>query len=386
MNVPKIGITRLLGAHYYVRDLERSRKFYVDKMDFAEIGKSSERLEVDGRQRSLVFEAGQCMIVCSEPRGSGGRAERYLSKHPDGIGTLLFEVADVEHAFSELERAGGTPISEVQRFEDEGGTLCTFSITTPFGDTTFRFIERRGYRALFPGMTAYETAKGGSNAFGFDAIDHVTSNFQTMKPALLWLHHVLGFEELWDIEFHTQDVAKVELRDGSGLRSKVMWDPKTGIKFANNEPYRPFFKRSQINIFNEEHRGDGVQHIALSTGDIVSAVRGLRQRGVEFMPTPGAYYDALPARLREMGITKLDEPLDELRALEILVDGHEGNYLLQIFLKDSAGLYGNKDAGPFFYEIIERKGDRGFGAGNFRALFESIEREQEDVVASTGSD
>src|SRR5690606_119368 len=170
---------------------------------------------------------------------------------------------------------------------------------------------------LFPGMVLYDSPKGGSNTFGFEGIDHVTSNFQTMKPTLLWLEHVLGFEELWDIEFHTQDVAKVELRDGSGLRSKVMWDPKTGIKFANNEPYRPFFKRSQINVFNEEHRGDGVQHIALSTDDIVTALRGLRERGVEFMPTPGTYCDALPDRLRQMGIERLDEPLDELRELEI---------------------------------------------------------------------
>ncbi len=386
MTKPNIGITRLLGAHYYVRDLERSRRFYVDKMDFAEIGKSSEALEKAGRQRSLVFAAGACIITCSEPDGGGGRAERYLAKHPDGIGTLVFEVKDIDHAFAELERVGGTPIDDVQHHQDDGGTLSTFSITTPFGDTTFRFLQREGYRALFPGMELYDAPRGGTNSFGFDGIDHVTSNFQTMKPALLWLEHVLGFEELWDIQFHTQDVAKVELRDGSGLRSKVMWDKKTGIKFANNEPYRPFFKRSQINVFNEEHRGDGVQHIALSTGDIVGAVRGLRERGVEFMPTPGNYYDALPQRLQQMNIERLEEPIDELRQLEILVDGHDGKYLLQIFLKDSAGLYGSKDAGPFFFEIIERKGDRGFGAGNFRALFESIEREQEAAAPpATGS-
>lgn len=378
MTRPQLGIHRLLGAHYYVRDLARSRRFYVDYMDFSEVGKSSPTLEADGRQRSLVFAAGDCVITCSEPAGEGGRAARYLDKHPDGIGTVVFEVRDIQHTFAELERVGGTPIDEIKRHQDGSGILSTFSITTPFGDTTFRFIERRGYRGLFPGMELYDAPKGGNNRFGFDGIDHVTSNFQTMKPALLWLEHVMGFEELWDIEFHTKDVTKVELREGSGLRSKVMWDPATGIKFANNEPYRPFFKRSQINVFNEEHRGDGVQHIALSTRDIVGAVAGLRERGVQFMPTPGTYYDVLPQRLQQLGISRLDEPISKLRELEILVDGRDGGYLLQIFLKDSAGLYENKEAGPFFFEIIERKGDRGFGAGNFRALFESIERQQTD--------
>jgi 4-hydroxyphenylpyruvate dioxygenase len=156
-----------------------------------------------------------------------------------------------------------------------------------------------------------------------------------------------------------------------------MWDPHSGVKFANNEPWRPSFKASQINVFNEDLRGDGVQHVALALPDIIAAVRGMRERGLAFMPTPGSYYDMLPARLAEHRIGSIDEDLAMLRELEILVDGDgPGAYLLQIFLKDSAGLYGDSAAGPFFFEIIQRKGDQGFGAGNFRALFESIEREQ----------
>jgi 4-hydroxyphenylpyruvate dioxygenase len=198
-----------------------------------------------------------------------------------------------------------------------------------------------------------------------------------MMPALLWLEHVLGFERFWDVEFHTDDVTKDRRDHGSGLRSVVMWDPKSGVKFANNEPFRPHFKASQINIFNEDHRGDGVQHVALGVGDILACVRGLRARGVEFMPTPGSYYDMLPERLARIGVEKIDEDVETLRELEILVDGAANrSYLLQIFLKDSAGLYNSPEAGPFFYEIIHRKGDEGFGAGNFRALFESIERQQ----------
>jgi len=200
-----------------------------------------------------------------------------------------------------------------------------------------------------------------------------------MKPALLWMQHVLGLEQLWEIAFHTNDVAAAGKRDhGSGLKSVVMWDPHSGIKFANNEPFRPYFKDSQINIFSEDNRGDGVQHSALAVTDILHAVRGLRARGVEFMSTPGSYFDMLPERLRTSGIGAIDESLDSLRELEILIDGDKHRqYLLQIFLKEAAGLHHDPEAGPFFFEIIQRKGDQGFGAGNFRALFEAIERDQQ---------
>jgi 4-hydroxyphenylpyruvate dioxygenase len=228
-------------------------------------------------------------------------------------------------------------------------------------------------------MEVFAQPQGGRNAFGFTHIDHITSNFETMSPALLWLEHVLGFTQLWEVAFHTQDVkvGKNAPKDrGSGLRSKVMWEPASGIKLANNEPVRPMFKASQINVFYEEQRGDGIQHAALATRDILSTVSGLRQRGVQLMPTPKTYYEMLPERLRDLGV-ELEERIEDLHRLEILVDGGgPGKYLLQIFQKESAGLYGERAAGPFFYEIIERKGDDGFGAGNFRALFESIEREQ----------
>lgn len=377
MSGNEVGIRKLLGLHYYVHDLERSRRFYTERLGFAEIGSSSPELERDGRQRSLVFQAGDIVITCSTPAGAGGRAARYLGRHPDGVGTLAFEVEDIDRTFRVLEARGATPISEVMRSQDEHGSIATFSITTPFGDTTFRFVQRTGYRGLFPGMQLYETPRGGDNAIGFTHIDHITSNFQTMAPALLWLEHVLGLRELWEVEFHTRDVAKYEVRAGSGLRSKVMWDPHSGVKFANNEPYRPAFRSSQINQFVEDHRGDGIQHAALACGDIIAAVRALRARGLEFMPTPGTYYDSLPSRLAELGIEHIDEPIETLRELEILVDGHgPGRYLLQIFVKDAAALYHEPPAGPFFFELIQRKGDEGFGAGNFRALFESIERAQ----------
>jgi len=374
--IESLGIKRLEGIHYYVRDLERSRQFYCGKLDFTETWRSSPELEETGHQRSACFSAGNINVLCSTPLGNACRASRFLAKHPDGVGTLIFEVEDIEKTFRLLEERGGTPIDDIQSFQDDGGTLRQFSITTPFGDCTFRFRERRGYRGLYPGAVAYQG--GGKNRFGFVDIDHVTSNFQTMKPMLLWLEHVMGFEQMWEVTFHTSDVDP-QRKTGSGLKSIVMWDPKSGTKFANNEPSRPFFKSSQINIFNEELRGDGVQHVALTVADILSAVRGLRGNDVTFMPTPGTYYDMLPERIAKSGIKEIDEDLGVLRDLEILVDGdHFHAYMLQIFLKEASGLYHDPAAGPFFYEIIQRKGDRGFGAGNFRALFESIERDQRD--------
>jgi len=374
-----LGIKGLEAVHYYVRDLERSRRFYTEAMGFAEIGVSSPELEKSGKQRSAVFQAGSCVVICSQPVGEGGRAWRYLRSHPDGVGTLVFQVENLEKTFKLLEERGGTPITDIERFEEGGGRYATFNIATPFGDCTFRFVQRDAYKPLFPGFVFHEQKRGGDNPFGFTQYDHVTSNFQTMSPALLWMEHVMGFERYWGIEFHTEDVAQRKSDHGSGLRSTVMWDPASGVKFANNEPLRPHFKDSQINLFHEDNHGDGVQHLAMGVKDIVFAVQQMRKRNVDFMPTPGAYYDMMPERLKQLRIGKIDEDLDVLRKLEILVDGDkEHSYLLQIFLKDSAALYHDPAAGPFFFEIIQRKGDIGFGGGNFRALFESIERQQKN--------
>src|SRR5262252_35250 len=283
MGVSAIGIRHIEALHYYVHDLDRTRRFFVEKLDFAELGSSGPELEREGRQRSAAFRAGDALFVIHQPVGEGGRAWRYLKKHPEGVGTVVFEVEDAARAFALLDERGGTFITDVQRFTDDGGTLAMFSITTPFGDTTFRFIERSGYRSLFPGFVAAPApAAGASNHF--------------------------GFEPFWEIAFHTNDVATGQQRThGSGLKSVVMWDPTSGVKFANNEPFRPFFKESQINVFAEDNRGDGVQHSALAVADIVGTVRGLRERGVEFMTTPGAYYDVLPARLeRDRKSTRLN--------------------------------------------------------------------------------
>jgi 4-hydroxyphenylpyruvate dioxygenase len=374
--VESLGIRKIAALVYYVRDLARVRRFMTEQLDFAELGESGRELTERGRQRSALFQAGDVNFLVCAPEGEGGRAWRYLRKHPEGVGTIVFEVDDLARTFALLDERGGTIIADIERFSDPSGTLAMFSITTPFGDTTFRFIERKGYRPFYPGMVAYDAPRGGQNRLGWKRIDHVTSNFQTLAPTLLWLEHVMGFERYWSVQFHTEDVAKGNAR-GSGLRSVVMMDPGSKIKFAHNEPLRPHFKSSQINVFGEDHRGDGVQHAALAVPDIISTVTELRRRGVAFMPTPSTYYDLLPARLARLGVGEVDEALATLRELEILVDG-EGprQYLLQIFLQEAAGLHHDPEAGPFFFEIIQRRGSNGFGAGNFRALFESIERQQ----------
>ena len=383
MKLEPIGIRRLEALHYYVHDLERSRRFYTMMMDFAETAVSSPEHDQALHQRSALFEAGGVRVLVSQPTATGtSDASLFLRKHPDGVGMLVFEVEDIDRTFRLVEERGGTPTTDVITVREGPGSFRTFGITTPFGDTEFRFVARQDYPATYPYLVRHPQPRGGANGFGFGHIDHVTSNFLTMKPALLWMEHVLGFEEFWEVQFHTADVTRQ--RDaamrahGSGLRSVVMRDPHSGVKFANNEPWRPDFQASQIQLFHEDLRGDGVQHAALTVNDMLSTVKGLRARGVEFMPTPGSYYDMLPERLTRIGVEKIDEAIPALRELGILVDGGaRGSYMLQIFLKESAGLYKEPAAGPFFFEIIQRKGDEGFGAGNFRALFESIEREQQ---------
>ena len=382
-----LGIVKVESVHWYVKDMARTRRFYTELMDFQELGVSSPELTRRGRQESVVFNAGDVNLICSAPVGEGGRAWRWLQKHPEGVGTINYQVKDVEKTWKLLEARGGTIIDDqLQRFtDDKGGKLSFFSITTPFGNTTFRFIQRDGYAAQYPGYVPHAAPKGGKNRFGFAKVDHITSNFRTLQPMVLWMKHVMGFEEFWNIAFHTEEEIDKGNQHGTGLKSIVMWDPHSTVKFANNEPSRPHFKRSQINVYVEDQRGEGIQHLALAVREIVPTVKAMRATaGLEFLGTPASYYDYLPERLQKSGIIRIDEDLQELRDLQILIDGHkEHQYLLQIFMKENSQLLKDRESGPFFYEIIQRKGDKGFGGGNFKALFESIERAQSQERART---
>ncbi|MGZ8357605.1 MAG: 4-hydroxyphenylpyruvate dioxygenase family protein, partial [Telluria sp.] len=247
-----------------------------------------------------------------------------------------------------------------------------FDIATPLGDVRFRFVERAN-DASPPG---FEPLVGGAaaNRFSFQVIDHITSNFLTIEPHVTWLRDVMGFSEYWRVHFHTADINPGS--GGSGLASVVMWDEESGIKLANNEPVTPNYEQSQIYAFVEANKGPGVQHVAFHVPAIAPAVDGLRRAGIEFLDTPATYYDMLPARLAAQRVDRFTEKLDELKRLGVLVDGEDGRYLLQIFMVEGGLLYDDERAGPFFYEVIQRRGARGFGEGNFRALFESIELDQ----------
>jgi 4-hydroxyphenylpyruvate dioxygenase len=379
MTVPgkeSLGLRGVASIHVFVRDLQRYRDFYLENLDFSETALSTPRFEQEQRARASVVEAGAVRFVFMEPLGAKGESYQWLQRHPDGVARIAFEVEDVARAFELLRRRGATMVTAIERREVDGGTVRYFDIATAFGDTMFRFLQCSGSIPQLPGLVRTGVAKERGNRFGIQSMDHITTNFLTLKPATMWMEEVLGLEPYWDIAFHTQDLQRGQA-GGSGLRSVVMWDPESGIKFANNEPAAPYFSSSQNYQFCTEHRGAGVQHVAFCVDDIVSTVRGMRERGVLFMQTPGAYYDLLPERLLALGVDTIDEDIAALRELEILVDGDgPRRYLLQVFMREAAGLFRDPQAGPLFIELIQRKGNDGFGAGNFRALFESIEREQ----------
>jgi len=399
-----LGLMGIAALHRYCHSLDGNRRFLSDRLDWEEIAISTPEHEQRTKERAVVFQAGDCVVVCSEPLSDRSLAGRFLHRHPEGIGAIVLEVDDAARAFRFLEARGATPTSDIETFPAGpagDGALKLFSITTPLDDVLFTFVERvGGSRAIpLPGFARHAQKTGGQNRHGFRAWDHITSNFQTMAPMTLWLEHVLGLERYWDIEFHTHDdkagvdenfsgknVRHVPMQKsghGSGLRSIVMWDPSSGVRFACNEPYRPNFEASQVYIFCEDQRGAGVQHAAILVDDIVDSVPNLRERGVRFAKAPAGYFDHLPTHLAQIGVTRIDEDLGALRRAEILVDGAgPGAYLLQIFMEDAARFEGDLKKSPFFFELIQRKGDKGFGAGNFRALFEGVELAQKGRSAT----
>jgi 4-hydroxyphenylpyruvate dioxygenase len=372
-----IGITGYDSFHFVVENLDRSRKFYTERFDFKEVARAGDELVERSGQQSIVFAAGDVRVCVSTPLRQQSKASRYLKKHPSGVMSLSFRVSDLDQTMAFLEKRGGTFLADPLEDKDGAGRYRSVEIATPLGDVAFRFVERTSYARFAPGFVDVGPGNGSApkNVYGIRQMDHVTSNGLTMQPIIAWYRDVLGMVPFWDISFHTQDVAK-ERASGSGLRSIVMWDPVSHVKFATNEPLRPHFRDSQIAKFVDDNGGPGVQHVAFAVDDILWSVEELRRRHVDFMDTPHAYYLALPERLAKLGITNVKEEIAELERLQILVDGAQDKYMLQIFLREAAAMHDDVRAGPFFYEVIQRCGDEGFGYGNFRALFESIERFQ----------
>jgi 4-hydroxyphenylpyruvate dioxygenase len=389
-----LGIRGIDHVDFVVHDLERSRQFYTTRMDFAETARSGPRYEQETGERTAVFDAARVRVQCSVPLEKESNAARFLRLHPDGIRAVTFRVDSVEHAWKTLESRGANFLGEV----DGKAGYRQFAIATPLGDVEYRFLEKsgtvvadeapgdKGNGAVDPRLAPVVSApgRGGGNKHRFTHMDHVTNNTREMRSYVNWMRDVMGFEHFWDIRFHTKD-SNPDMVGGSGLQSIVMWDPTCNVKFATNEPLRPNYYASQINKYVEDNKGAGVQHIAFSTRAIMDVIPTMRKAGLKFLETPDAYYKMLPKRLAERAVENLKEDIKDLQRNKILVDGRDDRYLLQIFMQEAALLYNEAAAGPFFYEVIQRHGDQGFGEGNFRALFESIERQQSGETQRTVS-
>jgi 4-hydroxyphenylpyruvate dioxygenase len=308
---------------------------------------------------SYVLEQGAVPFVVTGALHPESEIAEHVRKHGDGVRDVAFTVDDAVGAFAAVTARGAHPVREPYKQRDRSGSV-TRSTVAAYGDTTHTFVQRDGYRGPFaPGYEAARLPSPVGPPVGLTQIDHVVANVPegTLGTWVLWYRRVFGFDEL--THFDEEQVST----EHSALRSTVVWNDGR-VVLPINEP-APGLRTSQIQEYLDFYRGPGVQHIAIRTGDIATTVRSLRDRGLCFLDIPATYYD--DARQRMTGVPL---PWDALAELGILVDRDASGYLLQIFTEGIA------DRPTLFLEIIQRVGARGFGAGNFKALFEAIEREQ----------
>ncbi|MFJ2603452.1 4-hydroxyphenylpyruvate dioxygenase [Streptomyces sp. NPDC091279] len=314
---------------------------------------------------SYVLENGSARFVLTSvirPATPWGEfLARHVAEHGDGVVDLALEVPDARRAFAYAVAHGARALTEPHEVTDAHGTVVLAAIAT-YGETRHTLVERTGYTGPYlPGYDAAEPLSAAPGRRTFQAIDHCVGNVELgrMNEWVDFYHRVMGFTNMK--EFVGDDIAT----EYSALMSKVVADGTRKVKFPINEP-AVAKRKSQIDEYLEFYGGAGVQHIALNTNDIVATVRAMRDAGVRFLDTPDSYYDTLGEWVGETRV-----PLDTLRELRILADRDEDGYLLQIFTKPV------QDRPTVFFELIERHGSLGFGKGNFKALFEAIEREQE---------
>jgi 4-hydroxyphenylpyruvate dioxygenase len=311
-------------------------------------------------EAAYVLESGTARFVFRGPVQAGTALGEHVAAHGDGVIDLAIGVPSAEAAYAYATAHGATGVAEPEVFEDSHGKVVLASIAT-FGDTTHTLVERANYSGPYlPGYVAASPLVTPPASPFFTEIDHCVGNVELgkMDEWVNFYRQVMGFSNMK--EFVGDDIAT----EYSALMSKVVADGSRKVKFPINEPAAGK-KKSQIDEYLEFYGGPGVQHIALSCDDIVAAVRGMRAAGLDFLDSPDSYYDTLG---EWVGDTRI--PLDELRENKILADRDEDGYLLQIFTKPV------QDRPTVFFELIERHGSQGFGKGNFKALFEAIEREQ----------
>jgi 4-hydroxyphenylpyruvate dioxygenase len=358
----------LLGTDYiefYVGNAKQAAHFYKTAFGFQSLAYAG--LETGLKDRvSYVLKQDKIRIVLTTALNSKSPIGEHVKKHGDGVKVIALWVDDAKKAYLETIKRGAKSYLKPVKESDEFGEVVKSGIFT-YGETVHLFIERKNYKGDFlPGFIKWESDYNPSSV-GLKYVDHMVGNvgWGEMNVWVKWYEEVMGF-----VNFLSFDDKQIHT-EYSALMSKVMSNGNGRIKFPLNEPAKGK-KRSQIEEYLDFYESPGVQHIAIATDDIIQTVRELRSRGVEFLSAPPKeYYTAIPSRLgAHMKI--MNENIDELEELAILVDADEEGYLLQIFTKPV------EDRPTLFFEIIQRMGAKGFGAGNFKALFESIEREQQN--------
>jgi 4-hydroxyphenylpyruvate dioxygenase len=357
--LPLVGIDHI---RLFVGNARQSAYFYRNAFGFDVVAYAG--LETRTRHEAgYVLRQGDITFVLASPLGPQHPESQRLIIHGDGVQDIAFQVTDVPAAYEETTRRGAKGKVAPTLLEDEFG-VYEFATIAAYGDTTHTFVNRSRYRGIFaPGYKSMDPERYSPKTFraaGLKAVDHVVANVEEGKMNE-WVHFYersMGFSQL--IHFDDKDIST----EYTALMSKVVQGGAGRIKFPINEPAKGR-RRSQIDEYLQFYGGPGVQHIALATDDIVDTVRALRQNDVSFLRVPPAYYELLTER-----VGKIEENIRDLAELGILADRDEEGYLLQIFTKPV------EDRPTLFFEIIERRGAKSFGKGNFKALFEAIEREQ----------
>lgn len=346
-------------VEFYVGNAKQVAHYYISAFGFQPLAYSGpetgnkERVSYAIRQHKLTF-------VLTTPLRPGNPIADHIYKHGDGVKNLALLVDDATRSWEETTKRGAKSYLEPTTLEDKDGKVVLSGIHT-YGDTVHVFVERNNYKGAFmPGFRKWENKYFKTADTGLLYVDHCVGNvgWNQMNPWVKFYEEVMGFRNI--LSFDDKDIST----EYSALMSKVMSNGNGYVKFPINEPAEGK-KKSQVEEYLEFYNGEGVQHVAMATKDIVKTVSDLRSRGVEFLQVPTTYYDDLLDR-----VGKIDEDLGPLKELGILVDRDDEGYLLQLFTKPV------EDRPTLFFEIIQRKGAKSFGKGNFKALFEAIEREQ----------
>jgi len=355
--VEEISIDGFDHVEFYVGNALQACYYYHHGFGFDIVGFRG--LETGVRDKvSYVLQQGGVKIVLTGALNANDEVAEHVHKHGDGVKSIAMRVRDVKTAYETAIKRGAKSYAEPKTQTDEYGTMVTASVHT-YGDTIHTFVQRQDYKNNFmPGFKPLSTKADG--VVGLAAIDHCVGNVEVerMEHWVDFYKDVFGF---YVYQYFDADDISTKY---SALVSKVMANKTGTIKLPINEPAIGI-RKSQIQEYLDYYLAPGVQHIAIATRDIIATVAELQKRGIEFLTVPRSYYDALPERVGE-----IDEDIEELAKLGILVDRESEGYLLQIFTKPV------EDRPTLFFEVIQRKGAHGFGKGNFKALFESIEREQ----------